>query len=462
MVSPNYKKTGTLAGDPNGVAYQKHMLLLLYERAANDAHFSNLRLATEMKDAGKFDDAVLSWNCDAARRRSKQQNWLFVQVKHKSSKKLNQSDLFPTLNPDRAKMEFSIFKYLLSFWEIKHSNAFEGSKQFVIFTNAGLNEQIRHWFVSADADCGDILKLPTPKRELLKLKPPDDILEQLYHYGSEEFNDLIESIKALFFEQASSFDETLFRKYRAAINCKILMVRKNSIVFSPGFIKMKNLDYSERLLRRRLFPENYTVERIAALSVRNELLKQILSVKDKSSARLPPAIEMAEVGEFLRLLIFAVNQPSNGEFEKIIKKELSQVCPVEPRELYGEMAYNAMQDIIDRWLQCKDGFYLEGSTLNNRLRKSDCASTSAGRRLASSSQSLFDTGEKEVADTNRAKPAGVAAAIAENLQLCQRAAPEIGSGTIKIVLPTSNQFTAFEHPLPVLPYTAGMLIERQK
>lgn len=68
-----YKKGGNLGGARHGDSYQVHVLMLIFERAAKDEHtFVDFRLATEMEEAGKFDDAVLAWNSAA------KSKWMFV------------------------------------------------------------------------------------------------------------------------------------------------------------------------------------------------------------------------------------------------------------------------------------------------------------------------------------------------------------------------------------------------
>lgn len=150
-----YKKTGNLGGTRHGDAYQVHVLMMLGERAVSNQRYADFKLATEMEAAGKFDDAVLVWkDLDGSR------NWLFVQVKHKMQNvMLAEKDLFPDTDELRAKGDFSLYKYLISFCENNHCSDFDGGKQFVLFTNCGVADTIQDWFMDGADEAEPILNL---------------------------------------------------------------------------------------------------------------------------------------------------------------------------------------------------------------------------------------------------------------------------------------------------------------
>ncbi|XP_065087502.1 uncharacterized protein LOC135709204 [Ochlerotatus camptorhynchus] len=342
-----YKKEGNLGGARHGDAYQVHVLMLLYERAISDRYgrYGDFRLATEMKAAGKFDDAVLSWQNE-----NSSWNWLFVQVKHRLMPvQLDGKHLFPDAESDKCKGDFSLHKYLESFWEIMHLDDFVGNKQFVIYTNCGLAQCIQDWFTDAENEIECILKLGLNGERFMKLIPQDEHCEKLLEHGNSDFKGLTEIIRSVLIERKEGMNLDLVKKYRGAIANQILVTEKGWVRFSPRFIKNKNkLSHAERVFRGKLFQEEATLEQLESYCAPNEELLTILDSKGKSVNTLPPSIDEVEVKEFLSSLIFAINQPDNVGLKKAIINDLKlrQTSPVHgpsSDNTYALLAYSTMQ-----------------------------------------------------------------------------------------------------------------------
>ncbi|XP_058466349.1 uncharacterized protein LOC131439404 [Malaya genurostris] len=350
-----YKKVGTVGGARHGDSFQIHVLMMLYARIAGNNSFANFRLATEWKDAGKFDDVVLVWNND---QQTATQNWLFVQVKHKISPKhseLNENHFFPV--QDRSKGDFSMYKYLVSFWDIMDSGEFDGSNHdFVINTNAGLNKEITHWFTDVDVQAKGALKLLGDKGRFLKIKPIDKYVTKLMDYKNKDFNDLLQVMRDAFLNGRHEFEIHMFEKYRGALNNNVLVADKDVVRLAPRFIKKKRLNPPERRLRELLSEENKTLEQWNTLTSRNVQLINVLKSKNDSINTLPRFITKAEVEHFLQNLTIAIEQPNNDDLEIVIKKQFqdqSSRQDLASNEWYTQLMYANLRKMVYDWLDCK-------------------------------------------------------------------------------------------------------------
>ncbi|XP_065087501.1 uncharacterized protein LOC135709203 [Ochlerotatus camptorhynchus] len=368
MAQQGYLKGGTL-GSRHGTDYQVHVLMWLYERAATTgrSNYADFRLASEMEAAGKFDDAVLSWQDGALK------NWLFVQVKHKVCETLVQRLLLPTTEAKKGDGDFSLYKYLLSFWDIERNEKFAGRKQYVIFTNCELGMTVLEWFEDCEKDVDGILKIPGGESRLLKMKFNDRFCDKLVEYGSRAFNELVDALKAIFIDGRTDVKTDVLRKYRGAIASKILVVDKTLVKFTPRFIKKKNLDPLELQLRKNLFRDDVTLQELISYVVTDSQLSADLTIKDNSLSTLPPAIDRKDVKLFFNRLIFAINQPNNAALEKIIYQELmarynSPMQDPDSRESCTTLWYTKLQKMVNVWLDRKEGTYLERHELETELQ----------------------------------------------------------------------------------------------
>ncbi|XP_062560900.1 uncharacterized protein LOC134225121 [Armigeres subalbatus] len=369
MTQSGYKK-GVLGG-LTGSDYQIHVLMWLYERAAR-RKYADFRLASEMEAAGKFDDAVLSWR-DADG--EAQPNWLFVQIKHRLRENLSQSNLLPTAEEEKRNGSFSLYKYLLTFWNIERSEEFLGKKRYVIFTNGTIGGQVQDWFEDAAEEVNEILKIPTEEARLLTMKFNEKFCQQLIDYVNHDFVELITTMRAIFIDESSDLKMDVFQKYRAAILHKILVVDKNCVRFAPRFIRKRELDTSEQILREQLLGNNSTLHELTALSITNEELIENLSLKVVNGCQhtLPPIMDQEIVKNFFSSIVFAVNQPSDAVLEHIIRNDLAFWCKSPIKDQFSHNCWTTLwfaklEKLIKTWLNAKEGTFLDHDELEKELR----------------------------------------------------------------------------------------------
>ncbi|XP_065224715.1 uncharacterized protein LOC135848678 isoform X2 [Planococcus citri] len=140
----------------HGISYQIKLLIhfLNYgmDRRGKDKQYF-FSLATEMKEAEKFDDVVFRYTKDNGR-------WIyrFLQAKHRSCVKTHISGLLD-INSD-----FYLPKYFDSFCKIKKNPYFKDQilGDFIICTNAGLEDKAKAYFTPLDDD-DYILNFPDSK-----------------------------------------------------------------------------------------------------------------------------------------------------------------------------------------------------------------------------------------------------------------------------------------------------------
>ncbi|XP_021707794.1 uncharacterized protein LOC5573843 [Aedes aegypti] len=352
-----YKKDGNLGGARHGDAYQVHLLMLMGERAISNERYVDFRLATEMEAAGKFDDAVLMWKgVDDSR------NWLFVQVKYKLGccPQIGEKDLFPDTEDLMAKGDFSLYKYLVSFWESMRRSDMEGEKQFVIFTNSSLAESVEDSFEDGEHDVEPVLRSGVNGARFLKIRSKEEQCEQLINYANKAFIDLTEAMRSAVINKDKDTSLELVNKYRGALNNKVLIVSDGRVKFAPRFIRRNKLDLVERIMRNKLFHGDETLEQLMSYGVSNDQLLKILTSKSKSCNTLPPMITLSEAQDFLDSIIFAVKQPNNAVMKATILNELRS-HPTSPTNRCGSgddyvlLTYSTLQHKIHSLLDSPSG-----------------------------------------------------------------------------------------------------------
>ncbi|XP_058466351.1 uncharacterized protein LOC131439406 [Malaya genurostris] len=344
-----YEKDGQLGGARHGDSYQIHVLMMLYLRAAENDRFPNFRLSTEWKEAGKFDDAVLTWTND---QEPISGNCLFIQVKHKISTvhpELNEIHFFP--DKDKMKGDFSMYKYLASFLQISNSGRFAGSNyDFVIYTNAGIDKKFLHCFIETEF----IHPLGSNGR-FLKMNDEDEYVAKLLNHYNEDFNNLLQVLRDAFLNGVFESQEVVV-KYRGALYNKVLVVNGDVVRLAPRFNMKNRLDLPEQKLHELLTKENTTPEQRKALSIKNSQLVEILQSKEKSLNTLPRIIDREEVKHFLKKLTVAIDQPNYFSVENIIMDQLRKQSPVKDtasKECYARLMYTKLHKLINDRLDHK-------------------------------------------------------------------------------------------------------------
>ncbi|XP_039449470.1 uncharacterized protein LOC120428516 isoform X1 [Culex pipiens pallens] len=351
MANQVYKKDGTLGGARHGDSYQVHVLMLIFERAGQAENtFAEFRLATEMEAAGKFDDAVLNWRCGT------ESKWLLVQVKHKQkATKLTESSFFPVEDKEKAKGDFSVYKYLASMSDVTHNDGeFAGDKKFIIYTNCAIDNKIERWFTKAEMK--DEFALLTNNKELfMNMNADENRVKNIVQFMNQDFIQLAKTIKTIFIDGITDYEVDIITKYRGALVQKVLLVEKKVARFTPRFIKRVKLTHNEMLLRQQLFAEDSTLAQLQSFSTSDEKVVKTLTGKTNSENSLPYFISDTEVFGYLKRLIFAVNQPDNEELKSTIQNDLKHFSPTKEDiacECYTELLYAKLQKMIFDRLSC--------------------------------------------------------------------------------------------------------------
>ncbi|XP_058447762.1 uncharacterized protein LOC131428110 [Malaya genurostris] len=343
MVEDNtqYRKTGKLEGRYQRDLFQVHLLMLIYEGAAHDNSFTNFRLATEWEDAGKIGDAVLAWETDE----SKTQHYWFVGAKYKQSSEINETKFFPVKYGEKVKGEFSMYKYLQSFYDIMNNSKFNGGNlDFVIYTNAKLNNS-SGWFIEAGIQPTSALNLLGGSGEYFKVQYTDERIKTLLDFSNKDFNDLVEELENAFKYSNEKIKTDLIKKYSAELDNQVLFVRKGVVRLTSRFKKNENLSPAEM----KLYEVFSKGDKMKTMISENKQLIEALTSKKQSKSRLQ-YFEKAYVEMFLDKFSIATNQPNNEELEKLIIEKFKRT----QNELYAELMYARLQKIINNWLYCKE------------------------------------------------------------------------------------------------------------
>ncbi|XP_069681555.1 uncharacterized protein [Periplaneta americana] len=213
MEPPTFSKTKGFA-DGGGQEYEIKVAALLFLRALQ--HAQKFYIATNMEDAGAFDDLVITYKL----KHSAQWNSCFVQLKHKTNK---QPISMHSLTTFKNKGDFKLIKYCKSYNEIKRRFQTSGDEnpvfrgdfnhsEYVIFTNATMDLQLSQkqrqsscytqLLLQANEDIGAVFSFSENSdqdlyqyfQDLLKLR---DFLESLDFktLSEEELGNRIEEFK---------------------------------------------------------------------------------------------------------------------------------------------------------------------------------------------------------------------------------------------------------------------------
>lgn len=137
--SPTYSKRSGTSGIL-GQWYETKLLSLVLFRALHRKEIKSFHLATNLDEAGAFDDIAVQYSD------GKTDKWIFLQAKHVGRRSLNLKDII-SIETDTG--NFSFVKYFKSYLDLKmniHNGCFSmmnGSKhdddELIIFTTANIN-----------------------------------------------------------------------------------------------------------------------------------------------------------------------------------------------------------------------------------------------------------------------------------------------------------------------------------
>jgi hypothetical protein len=352
----------------HGNTYQLKLLMLFLKRGLDEKW--SFQLATEMDLADKFDDVVfkhlLSTKTDECCYR-------YLQAKHRydDSSKISLTDLLNESDED-----FSLLKYFASYRKIKQKFKDGKLQDIILCTNIGFNFTDDNWLedaVEEIKEADDILNVSGKKKALRyrfknKFKGKKELYEIL---KSSDLKKLVDNVVGCI-EHNKSYDfrSTLFKKYHLALAKEVFDIGKKK--FKASFIlKDKKLSTAAQEFRAILFEKIAKKYKIKLTTADYDALVQaklteislnfstgfgkVASEGDVLSDDLPgtASIKNEDIDEFLKLLVFAVDQPNEAELERILAKEIGEQFNL----VDSEFIYSYFQKEMLNWMKAwtKDG-----------------------------------------------------------------------------------------------------------
>lgn len=325
----------------HGSIYQLKLLMLFLHRGLiNNYQFS---LATEMDEADKFDDLVFLH----IKPGDNSATYRFIQAKHTTETKLTIED--PTTNKGKISAndllnikngDFSLQKYFISYLKIKSHSRFQNGTlgEFCIYTNKGF--------------------LPTLLQTTFEeIKESDNILQTHGHNSGNkykfrqnfpEWNNLYGILKQCFGK--ADLANALVNHISNGIK---IDRRKN-----PFFA------YSNWLRDENILTDGSNIFTNAFLSADETLSEEALEFRELCTQKgqavnLP--VNDEDIRNFLRSLVFAVNQPNEEELGEIITRDLAKEFNVkESHFIYAEFQKTTLD-----WLKNKEAHCLGENGVEN-------------------------------------------------------------------------------------------------
>ncbi|XP_038112622.1 uncharacterized protein LOC6032102 [Culex quinquefasciatus] len=274
-----------------GEEFQRRIALVLLQRAT--LRNRPFKLAFEMTAAGKFDDVGLFLEPST--------EWWLIQAKHSEAGGcLTGEMLLPGDEVARKRGNFSLFKYLESFCEVRdywpHGG---GGTWFVIFTNKELDSLVD----SDSVDGVDRLFKFTVGGEHRRLKPSEETIDLLEQYVNRDFESICCAIKELF---SGGEMKHILKSYKTPL-MQIFSLHDGVVKFADNILE-NNKDPRVCRLYTRLAEEFEPLD-MASISIESAKMKDFW-IGNSRNKLLPPSIDRATVGRFFDELILAISQPN--------------------------------------------------------------------------------------------------------------------------------------------------------
>ncbi|XP_062711316.1 uncharacterized protein LOC115254290 [Aedes albopictus] len=285
----------------HGFAYEKDLAFTLFVAASlEDRRF---RLATEMKEAGKFDDVVLILD-------DRKEVWFF-QAKHSQSSnaKIEYEEFFPSSLDENT--QFSLPMYIQSFLNVsKRSEHRNYTKRFIIFTNKSIDknttQELRKLMDIKSCASNEPLENKVFIRTTEKYVPKADQIQALLI----KVNKLPVAIKDAIIElQKSGTVKSILRKYTTPLR-SILKI-DSSVRFSETFTGNED-EINQRWLWHELqthyITQDETTKRLSEVIFCKKVDKRLLQNKSGETS-FPRFIEESDLRSFFECLVICTDQP---------------------------------------------------------------------------------------------------------------------------------------------------------
>lgn len=283
----------------HGFAYEKDLAFTLFVAASLEER--RFRLATEMKEAGKFDDTVLILD-------DRKEVWFF-QAKHSQSSnaKIEYEEFFPSSLDENT--QFSLPMYIQSFLNVsKRSELRNYTKRFIIFTNKTIDENTAHELGGLmdikSCASNDPLENKVFIRKTEKYVPKADQIQALLI----KVNELPVAIKDAIIElQRSGAVKSILRKYTTPLR-SILKI-DSSVRFSETFTGNED-EINQRWLWHELqahyITQDETTKHLSEVTFSKKVDKRLLQNKSGETS-FPRFIEESDLRSFFECLVMCTD-----------------------------------------------------------------------------------------------------------------------------------------------------------
>ncbi|XP_066254508.1 uncharacterized protein [Euwallacea similis] len=224
----------------HGFQFQLNLLTLYAYRAHKMCNNYSYRLATEMKNASKFDEIVIGYKRNNSGNTKKMGNWVWhlIQCKHKEN-----------INSDPSssrKTHDNIFNELFTYWEafcnIKSNEEFKDADfEVILCTNAKINEDFKPYFEEKTIQESDLLAFSSKqgfdvKKYSLKPKCKSELEQQFELLYKKKGNKILKNRRALINSFLDKFIETFIYLTNYPNKDELQELIKGEIAVKVGFI----------------------------------------------------------------------------------------------------------------------------------------------------------------------------------------------------------------------------------
>ncbi|XP_065075156.1 uncharacterized protein LOC135698933 [Ochlerotatus camptorhynchus] len=286
----------------HGNIYQRDLAFVLFVRGSMKKF--KFKLATEMTDAGKFDDVVVYAE-------DLKETWL-IQAKHaqldaSNPSRISEKELLPS-DVRLLGKDFDLFKYMHSYVQVE--GVLKGKKRYFILTNKDLqdSDNLKKWIRDAEVDA--LINFSDFGGAYKKLEPDvNDIIEMLPMVNAE-FYKIKNAIVNVF--KTGQVDKLLMN-FKTPV-AKILSVQNKVLRFSNDFLKESNAELYKMLLKD--FKQELSLVEVGE----NPAIKSLLDKTKSRNQELPVFLNETKVTEFFESLTLCVNQPN--ELRNIVDQDI--------------------------------------------------------------------------------------------------------------------------------------------
>ncbi|XP_062711314.1 uncharacterized protein LOC134289471 [Aedes albopictus] len=373
-IHPPLSMSFTWRGDrtKQGFDYQKQLTSTLFVAASLEE--CRFRLASEMEQAGKFDDAVLLLD-------DQKEVWFFQVKRSDGHAEIEYKEFFPT-NFD-TKNPLSLPIYIQSFMNVSKKSEFKNyKKQFIIFTDKSIDDntriKLRDLFDIESWALNDSLRTKmfgTCNGKNEKLVPKAQKIQELL----KEINKLPVDVKDAIIElQNSGKIKNILRKYLNPLR-SILKI-DNSIRFADTFTRYKD-DINQQWLWNELHTHFITscgrFKDLSEVVFSSEIDKRQLNNKPEETS-FPRFIEESDLRSFFDCFALCTGQPKDLYKTKnsIIKSFVDKCVHDKDRSLFSNRNefYKILEDEFEEWYKItninnKKKPYLSSDEGNECIRK---------------------------------------------------------------------------------------------